>query len=99
MEKDMQNVDMKKKGLRITAKILLILLIPLLAVSAISSLLGAYNEREMAFQLYEEELKGIAENARLLYELDIPGDFSYEGDVLKKGDTVISDNTEIIDAL
>lgn len=89
--------ELQKKGLHITAKILMVLLIPLLAVGSVSGIMGAKNERKLAFQLFEEELKGIVENTRLLYDTNYAGDFSYEDGVLKKGGTVINEDMELID--
>jgi methyl-accepting chemotaxis protein len=85
--------------LRITAKVLMIVVVPLLLVSTISSFWSTSNQQKTAFQLYEKELRGIVENVCLLYELECPGDFAYEDEVLTKGSEILTGNTEIIDSL
>jgi methyl-accepting chemotaxis protein len=89
----------RRKGLRITAKVLMIVVVPLLLVSTISSFWSTSNQQKTAFQLYEKELRGIVENVCLLYELECPGDFAYEDEVLTKGSEILTGNTEIIDSL
>jgi methyl-accepting chemotaxis protein len=77
----------------------MIVVVPLLLVSTISSFWSTSNQQKTAFQLYEKELRGIVENVCLLYELECPGDFAYEDEVLTKGSEILTGNTEIIDSL
>ncbi|MCM1180486.1 MAG: methyl-accepting chemotaxis protein [Clostridium sp.] len=86
-----------KKGIKITAKIILMVLFPLLFMSVMGIVMGGSNQEKTAYKLIEEKLQAVAVNVESLYDVYSEGDYSYEGGILKKGDANLSENYELID--
>lgn len=86
-----------KKGIKITAKIILMVLFPLLFMSIMGIVMGGSNQEKTAYKLIEEKLQAVAVNVESLYEVYSEGDYSYEDGILKKGDKNLSENYELID--
>ena len=62
-----------KKGIKITAKIVLMTLFPLIFISVVAVLMGASGEKKIAYQLMEENLHNVAYD---VYSLSIIPSFS-----------------------
>lgn len=88
-----------KKGIKITAKIVLMTLFPLFFISVVAVLMGASGEKKVAYQLMEENLHNVANDVHTLYDLYAEGDYSYEDGILKKGKTKLTDDYSIMDAI
>ena len=74
-----------KKGIKLTTKIVLITLFPLVLISVIAVMMGTSGERNIAYQLVEENLENVAYSVDNIYNLYEDGDFSYQNGIFKKG--------------
>lgn len=88
-----------KKGIKITAKIVLMTLFPLIFIGVIAVLMGTSGEKNIAYQLVEENLENVAYNVDSIYDMYADGDFSYQNEILKKGTKDITDDYELIDKI
>lgn len=88
-----------KKGMKITAKIVLVTLFPLVLISVVAIWMGAAGEQNMAYRLVEENLENVAWNVDSLYNLYDKDDYSYENGMFRKGNTQLTDNFELIDGI
>lgn len=88
-----------KKGVKITAKIMLMVLFPLFFISATGIFMGGNNQEETAYRLIEEKLEAVALNVDSLYDVYDEGDYSFEEESLRKGDKVLSEEYELIDRI
>ncbi|HCJ08259.1 MAG TPA: hypothetical protein DHV96_07840 [Lachnospiraceae bacterium] len=88
-----------KKGIKITAKIVLMTLFPLIFISVVAVLMGASGEKKIAYQLMEENLHNVAYNVYSLYDMYAEGDYSYEDGIFKKGKTELTDDYSIMDSI
>lgn len=88
-----------KKGIKITAKIILMVLFPLLFISVTGIIIGGRNQEKTAYRLIEEKLEAVALNVDALYDVYSEGDYSYNDGVLKKGDKTLSENYDLIDGI
>lgn len=88
-----------KKGIKITAKIVLVTLFPLVFISLVAIWMGAAGAQNIAYRLVEENLENVAWNVDSLYNLYDKDDYSYENDVFWKGNTKLTDNFELIDGI
>jgi methyl-accepting chemotaxis protein len=88
-----------KKGMKITTKIILMVLLPLIFISVSSIVMAGRNQEDTAYDLMEEKLQAIALDVDSTYQVYSDGDYSYEDGVLKKGDLVLSDNYDLIDRI
>ena len=88
-----------KKGIKITAKIILMVLFPLAFISIASIIMSSNSQRKIAYNLIEEKLGAVAMNVESLYNVYAEGDYSYEGNVLMKGDKVLSEDYALIDRI
>lgn len=88
-----------KKGIKITAKIILMVLFPLVFISATGILMGGSNQEKTAYKLIEEKLEAVALNVDSLYDVYSEGDYSYDEGILKKGDKILSDDYDLIDRI
>lgn len=88
-----------KKGIKITAKIIMMVLFPLFFISVTSIIIGGNNQEETAYRLIEEKLEAVAWNVDSLYDVYQEGDYSYEDEILKKGDKVLSGDYALVDRI
>lgn len=88
-----------KKGIKITAKIVLMTLFPLIFISVVAVLMGASGEKKIAYQLMEENLHNVAYDVYSLYDMYAEGDYSYEDGIFKKGKTELTDDYSIMDSI
>lgn len=88
-----------KKGIKITAKIVLMTLFPLIFISVVAVLMGASGEKKVAYQLMEENLHNAAYDVYSLYDMYAEGDYSYEDGIFKKGKTELTDDYSIMDSI
>lgn len=88
----------KNRKISSSIKILLVVIIPLIIIGCIAIIVGKNNEQELAYNIIQDELKGIVENTKDIFDTSIKGDFTYQNNILKKGDEVIDDN-KLIDSI
>jgi len=88
-----------KKGIKITAKIMLMVLFPIFFISITGIVMGGSNQKETAYKLIEEKLEAVALNVDSLYDLYAEGDYSYTDGILKRGDKNLSENCDLIDRI
>lgn len=88
-----------KKGIKITAKIVLMVLFPLVFISIVSIIMSGSSQKKIVYNLIEEKLGTVALNVESLYDIYADGDYSYDGSVLMKGDKVLSDDYSMIDRI
>ncbi len=88
-----------KKGIKLTTKIVLITLFPLVLISVIAVMMGTSGERNIAYQLVEENLENVAYSVDNIYNLYADGDFSYQNGIFKKGTKDITDDYELLDQI
>ena len=88
-----------RKGIKITAKILLMVLFPLFFISIIAIVMCGNNQEDTAYQLIEEKLEAVALNVQSIYDVYSEGDYAYEAGVLKKGNEVLSEDYHLIDEI
>lgn len=90
---------MKKKGIKITAKIMLMVLFPLFFISIVGIIMGGSNQEKTAYQMIEEKLEAVAYDVDSLYSIYAEGDYSYEDGKLEKGGKLLSDDCQLIDQI
>ena len=88
-----------KKGIKLTTKIVLITLFPLVLIGVIAVMMGTSGERNIAYQLVEENLENVAYSGDNIYNLYADGDFSYQNEIFKKGTKDITDDYELLDQI
>lgn len=88
-----------KKGIKITAKIVLMVLFPLFFISVMGIIMAGNNQENTAYKLIEEKLQAVALNVDSLYSVYSEGDYSYEEGVLKKGNKILSEDYDLIDRI
>lgn len=88
-----------KKGIKLTTKIVLITLFPLVLIGVIAVMMGTSGERNIAYQLVEENLENVAYSVDNIYNLYADGDFSYQNEIFKKGTKDITDDYELLDQI
>lgn len=90
----------KKKGMRLAFKLSLTVSIPLLLITVIGITIGAGKQNSISKDLVEREISSVASSVREVY-MAIDGDeeFSMNGSALKKGNTTLSSDYEILDRL
>ncbi|MDE5864403.1 MAG: cache domain-containing protein [Lachnospiraceae bacterium] len=88
-----------KKGFKITAKIIMMVLFPLMFISVTGIIMAGSNQEDTAYRLVEEKLGAVAWNVDRIYDLFSEGDYSYDGGVLKKGEQVLSEDYSLVDQI
>lgn len=88
-----------KKGIKITAKIILMVLFPLVFISIVSIIMSSNSQQKIAYNLIEEKLEAVSLNVESLYGVYADGDYSYENKVLMKGAKVLSEDYSLIDRI
>lgn len=88
-----------KKGIKITSKIIMMVLFPLFFISMTGIIMGGNNQKEIAYRLIEEKLAAVAMNVNTLYDIYGEGDYSYEEGILKKGEKDLSEDYALIDQI
>lgn len=90
---------MKKKGLKITAKINLLVLLPLFLVSLLGVVMAGNDHEETAYKLIEEKQHAVTWDVEKLYSECAVGDYSYEKGTLMKGGRILSADNSIVDRI
>lgn len=88
-----------QKGVGITPKLLLILLLPMFIISIFNALLSANKSWSMADELLKEQLAGATEGLVSAINAVDAGNFSCKNNVLYKGSTDLTIMNEYIDSL
>lgn len=88
-----------KKGIKIAAKIVLMVLFPLIFISIVSIIMSGNSQKKIVYNLIEEKLGAVALNVESLYQVYAEGDYSYENNVFMKGDKVLSEDYALIDRI
>lgn len=88
-----------KKGLRITTKINLMVLLPVILVSVFAIVMAGNNQEQTAYKLIEEKLKAVSWDVEKLYQNCAVGEFAYDKGTLTKGGRILSADNSIIDAI
>lgn len=88
---------MKRKGIKITTKIILMVLFPLLFISIVGIIMADNSQEEITYNLISEKLAAVVGNVDDMYNLYSSGDYFYQGGILKKGDEILSEDYHIID--
>ena len=88
-----------RKGLKITAKIIMMIVFPLMFISVTGIVMAGSDQKETAYGLVEEKLEAVTWNLDRLYDVYAEGDYSYEGEVLKKGGQVLSEDYSLVDQM
>lgn len=88
-----------KKGIKITGKIILMVLFPLFFISVVGILIGGNNQEKTAYRLIEEKLEAVAYDVDALYDTYCEGDYAYEDGMLKKGDKLLSEDYGLVDRI
>lgn len=88
-----------KKGIKITAKIILMVTFPLLFISIVSIIMNGSSQKKIVYSLIEEKLNAVALNVATMYDVYEEGDYSYENEVLMKGDRNLSEDYHLIDQI
>lgn len=88
-----------KKGVNITTKLILMVLFPLVFISIVSVIMSGSSQKKIVYKLIEEKLQAVTLNVDSLYSTFAKGDYSFEDKVLKKGDTVLTDDFSLIDPI
>lgn len=96
----MEGNDMKKKkGIKLRFKILALVIVPIL-VTGIISLVSCYNsQKNLAYDLISEQLRSVAFSVDEMFRTYVDGDYTYDGETLKKGNEVLSGNFTLIDRI
>lgn len=90
----------QRKGVRLSFRLSLMVAIPILLVTVIGIIFGVSKQNELAGDLVEREIHGIAGSVREIYT-NIGGNapFTLNEKILMKGTETLSDNFELIDQL
>lgn len=90
----------KRKGLRLSFRLSLMVAVPILLVTIIGIIFGVSKQNELAGDLVEREIHGIAGSVRETYT-NLGGDapFALNEKTLVKGTETLSENFELIDKL
>ena len=90
---------MRKKGLSLSVKILLLVMLPLLVVGIVTVEISKSAQNKLALNLILEELKAVAYNVNREYNLYAPGDYTYKDGILRKGDKDITGDSDVLDQI
>ena len=85
--------------LKISAKITLLVLLPLLIIAIVAIALAGNDQRTTAYQLISEKLSAVAWNIDSLYDTLSDGDYTYSDSKLKKGSTDLTEQLQLIDTI
>lgn len=90
----------QKKGFRLALKLSLTVAIPILLITVIGIFLSAVKQSDLASDLVQREIGGIAKSLRQTYtEINKDSPFVMDGDTLMKGDRTLSGDYELMDKL
>lgn len=90
----------QKKGFRLALKLSLTVAIPILLITVIGIFLSAVKQSDLASDLVQREIGGIAKSLRQTYtEINKDSLFVMDGDTLMKGDRTLSGDYELMDKL
>lgn len=90
----------QKKGFRLALKLSLTVAIPILFITVIGIFLSAVKQSDLASDLVQREIGGIAKSLRQTYtEINKDSPFVMDGDTLMKGDRTLSGDYELMDKL
>ena len=81
------------------ASVIAMVLIPVLAVSIILSVFSVKNSVELMKEDEETKLGNVCEAIVTTYDFTYPGDYKMDGGKLKKGDSILSGDYEVMDEI
>lgn len=91
---------MRYKGeQKLTTKIIILVTIPIIVLGVVSMITAYRNQHKIGYELVKEELRAVANSAITECDLYVEGDYSYKDGVLKKGNTPMTDNFNIVDGM
>lgn len=91
--------NLQKKGIKITTKIQLMAILPIVLISVISVAIAGKNQEDTAYRLIEEKLKAVSWDVETLYQQCAVGDYSYQMGILRKGGRPLSSDNSIVDKI
>ena len=93
-----EDVCMKpRKGINITVKIMLLVILPLLFYGLNSAGIFYCTQKDMAYNLISKELRSVAYNVVDQYDLFAEGNYFYEAGRLYKGEKELTEDYELLD--
>lgn len=87
----------EKKGIKITVKILALVLVPIIAIGVFSMAMSFQTQKKLAYSLIADQLRTAAYDVAELYQVYESGDYVYEDGTLRKGSQELSGNYDLID--
>lgn len=88
-----------RKGISITVKIMVLVVLPLTLFGLVSAGICYFKQKDMAYTLISQELRSLAFNVGDQYDLLAEGNYSYEAGKLQKGEKELTENYELIDRI
>ena len=92
-----QSDPKKRKGFKLTTKLLLLMNLPIFAVAIIAVLISAYKQQRLADSMTKQEMHSAASSILQVYNSETDGDYSYSDGSFRKGITPLTGNYTIID--
>lgn len=92
-----QSDPKKRKGFKLTTKLLLLMNLPIFAVAIIAVLISAYKQQRLAESMTKQEMHSAASSILQVYNSETDGDYSYSDGSFRKGITPLTGNYTIID--
>ena len=92
-----QSDPKKRKGFKLTTKLLLLMNLPIFAVAIIAVLISAYKQQRLAESMTPQEMHSAASSILQVYNSETDGDYSYSDGSFRKGITPLTGNYTIID--
>ena len=92
-----QSDPKKRKGFKLTTKLLLLMNLPIFAVAIIAVLISAYKQQRLAESMTKQEMHSVASSILQVYNSETDGDYSYSDGSFRKGITPLTGNYTIID--
>ncbi|MDD7403606.1 MAG: methyl-accepting chemotaxis protein [Butyribacter sp.] len=90
---------MKRKGIKLTKQLLLLISLPIFLIAAITIGINVVKQTAISNELTKEEMRAVASSVMQVYDSESDGDYSYTNGAFKKGTTPLTGNYSIIDAL
>ena len=88
-----------RRGINITVKIMVLVVLPLTLFGLVSAGIYYYKQKDMAYALISQELRSLAYNVADQYDLFAEGNYSYEDGRFRKGEKELTGNYELIDRI
>lgn len=87
----------KRKGVRLTTQLLLLINLPILIMAVVAVLISGYKQQKLAESLTRDEMLASATSVLQVYNSEADGDYSFVDGAFKKGIIPLTGNYEIID--